>query len=160
MCLTRTPAPQASELRPGEVLLDVTAVGICGSDIPKFLNGGLSRPPGWPAHEVVGTVIAGRAAPLATGTRVVGLASSHNGLAERVISAADALVEVPVELTDEEAVVIQPLATAHAALSRVPALGGATVTILGLGPLGLLLAHLASHSGASPGDRYRPDRPA
>jgi len=149
MSLTRTPTPRASELRDGEVLLEIVAVGICGSDIPKFLGGGSLPPPGWPAHEIVGTVIAGRSVALATGTRVVGLASSHNGLAQRVISSAEALIEAPGQLTDEEAVVIQPLATAHAALSRVRTLRGADVTIIGLGPLGLLLAHLASHSGAA-----------
>ena len=131
------------------MLLEVTAVGICGSDLPKFLSGGPSPLPGWPAHEIVATVIAGRSVQLATGTRVVGLASSHNGLAQRVISSAETLIEVPRQMADEHAVVIQPLATAHAALSRVRMLRGASVTVIGLGPLGLLLAHLADQAGAA-----------
>jgi len=149
MYLTKVPAPRVSELRDGEVLLEVTAVGICGSDIPKFLNGGPLQLPGWPAHEIVATVIAGRSVQMATGARVVGLASSHNGLSQRVISSAETLIEVPPQMPDEEAVVIQPLATAHAALSRVRTMRGASVTIIGLGPLGLLLAHLAGESGAA-----------
>lgn len=149
LSLRTAPLPQASDLRDGEVLIQVRAVGICGSDVPKFLAGGTRLPPGWPAHEVVGTVIAAQAATLSPGQRVVGLASNHNALAQRIISTAETLIEVPDHLRDDEAIVIQPLATAHAALSRVPRLTGSSVVVIGLGPLGLLIAHLASHRGAA-----------
>jgi threonine dehydrogenase-like Zn-dependent dehydrogenase len=150
---TTAALPLPADLRDGEVLLEVRAVGVCGSDVPRYLGGflpdGTPPPPGWPAHEVVGTVIATRAASLSTGQRVVGLASEHNALAERVISTAGTLTEVPGHLRDDEAAVIQPLATVHAALSRVRTIAGARVTVIGLGPLGLLIAHLARHLGAA-----------
>lgn len=150
LCVTTAHSPEPSDLRDGEVLIELSAVGICGSDIPKFLGGSGDPPPGWPAHEIVGTVIAARHSPLVPGQRVVGLASSHNGLAQRIISAADTLIAVTGQFGNEEAVIIQPLATAHAALSKVKTLRGARVVVIGLGPLGLLIAHLASTSGAGP----------
>ena len=149
LALATVPLPQPSDVRDGEVLIEVSTVGICGSDIPKFLAGGTAPPAGCAAHEVVGTVIAARTAQFSSGQRVVGLASNHNAFAHRVISTAETLIEVPGHLRDDEAIVIQPLATAHAALSRVPRLAGSSVVIVGLGPLGLLIAHLASQVGAA-----------
>lgn len=148
LAVTTARAPEPSDLRDGEVLIELSAVGICGSDIPKFVGGSTKPLPGWPAHEIVGTIIGARGARLRTGQRVAGLASNHNGLAQRIISTTDTLVAIDGQLSDEEAIVIQPLATAHAALSRVKKLRGARVTVIGLGPLGLLLAHLARDSAA------------
>jgi threonine dehydrogenase-like Zn-dependent dehydrogenase len=147
--MTTARAPEPSDLRDGEVLIELSAVGICGSDVPKFLGGNAEPLPGWPAHEIVGTVIRSRGTRLRAGQRVAGLASNHNGLAQRIISTSETLVAVDGQFSDEEAIVIQPLATVHAALSRVRKLQGARVTVIGLGPLGLLLAHLARDSGAA-----------
>src|SRR5215207_2796088 len=82
------PVPQVAR---GLVLVRLHAGGICGSDLPSFR--GRANPfvdfygePGFPLHEVVGEVVEG---DLPAGTRVVGWADGHRGLAEYFLARAD-----------------------------------------------------------------------
>ena len=147
------PAPAASDLASGEVLLRFLAGSICGSDIPKFLgrvdptNPATGRP-GAPLHELVGVVEASRSDRLPPGTRVVGNVAGARGLSEYVVNPAAYLHPVDDRLGDVAATVVQPLATVMNALSHVPDVAARSVTVLGLGPLGLLFAHLLKSRGA------------
>ena len=142
--LERVEAP-VPEAGPGRVLVRLQAGGICGSDLPSFL--GRRNPfvdslgePGYPLHEVVGVTEAG--------TRIVGWAEGHKGLAEYFVAREDAIVALDDELTDVEATVVQPLCTVLHQLDRVE-VAGKRVAVIGQGPIGLLFSHACKARGAA-----------
>jgi threonine dehydrogenase-like Zn-dependent dehydrogenase len=151
--------PGASALKDGQVILRVLAGAICGSDLPKFKgivsgvpgDSGVfaSEIPGFPLHEVVGEVIAERGTDLAIGTRVVGWAENYDALAEQVLTEAVGLIPVDPEGDPAHQVMIQPLACVIHAVDRLGDLSGRRVAILGLGPIGLLFAHVLHARGAA-----------
>jgi L-iditol 2-dehydrogenase len=147
--------PRLDDLAEGQVLLRTLAAGICGSDLPAFLNGALrSDPhpetvvPGFPLHEVAGEVLASRDPALPVGALVVGWASGRNAGAELVVAEGAGLAPYDAELTPGEAIVLQPLACAIHALKSVRDTAGSCAAVLGLGPIGLLFAHVLKDSGA------------
>lgn len=138
-----TPVPVPGE---GQRLVRLLAGGICGSDLP-FFRGHRSHDfidhtgePGFPLHEVVGIA--------EDGTRVVGWAAGHRGLAEQFVVDADHVIAVDADLTDAEATVIQPLATVLYAANRLGDVRGARAAVIGLGSIGLLFAHVLAARGA------------
>jgi len=148
------PSPSDCDLATGEVLLKFAAGAICGSDVPKFL--GLHDPdspytgrPGVPLHEFVGHVEASEAPEFVRGERVVGVIAGSRGLAEYVVNPAHLMFRLDDSLSDVHATVVQPLSTVLSALSRVPDVAGATVAVIGLGPLGLLFTHALKSMGAA-----------
>ena len=153
------PRPAAAELAPDQVLLRVLAGGICGSDAP-YLRGvrspypsratsGLFGSPGFPLHEVAGEVLASRDNRLQVGDRVVGWAEGFDGLAEMVVTGSASLAPYPETLTPTAAVLMQPLACVLYAVERIGDVRGRSCAVLGLGPIGLLFAHVLSTRGAS-----------
>ncbi|WP_208949139.1 alcohol dehydrogenase catalytic domain-containing protein [Streptomyces violaceusniger] len=153
------PAPEAGDLRDGQVLLRTLAGGICGSDAPDFR--GLRAPltardkgpgapalPGFPMHEVVGEVLASKDASLAPGARVVGWADSANAIAEYVVTAGGGLAEYDTAPEPAIAVLLQPLACVLSAVDRLGPLDGADVAVLGQGPIGILFSHVIKERGA------------
>jgi L-iditol 2-dehydrogenase len=153
-----TPAPGERDLGPGEVLLEVLAGGICGSDLPTFRGIATPGPPtglqgepltGAPLHEVVGRVVASRDPNHVVGSRVVGWASHFDGLAEVVVSRGDDLALAATALPPEREVMLQPLACVLYAVQQLPKVAGARAAVLGLGPIGLLFAHVLRTSGAA-----------
>jgi 2-desacetyl-2-hydroxyethyl bacteriochlorophyllide A dehydrogenase len=172
------PAPRPRP-GPGEVLVRMRAAGICGSDIHATHGRHPFVPlPYHPGHEVIGTVeSAGDGAGLAPGTRVVaepilacgsckycadgrynlcatmtffGCTAPDGGMADAFVLPADRLVPIPGELTDLQAVLIEPLSTpVHAVRLAGPDLTGRTVAILGAGTIGLLTLAAARRHGAA-----------
>lgn len=143
--------PSGDTLADGQVLLRFLAGGICGSDIPRCMDGAGGsgpEPDGWSLHEIVGEVVATRS-DLTVGSRVVGWVADSCGLREYLPTAAAMLLEVPVELGDVHAAPLQPLACVLHALSGLGDLSGARAAVIGLGPIGLLFAHALSDRGAS-----------
>ena len=147
--LERVEAP-VPEVTPGRVLVKLHAGGICGSDLPSFL--GKRNPfvdfygsPGFPLHEVVGEVVDG---DLDAGTRVVGWAEGHLGLAEYFLARVDNILEIDGELGATDATVIQPLCTVLHALDRLGDVSGRHVAVLGQGPIGILFSHALQARGA------------
>lgn len=153
------PSPVASQLRDEEVLLRVAAGGICGSDLPYFAGRRSALSPddlphsarraGHPLHEVAGEVLASTSRELAAGDLVVGWAGDLSGLAETIRADAAGLSTRPAQWHPTRAVMLQPLACAIHALDQVGDVRGRRVAVLGLGPIGLLLAHVAATRGAS-----------
>ncbi|WP_327010499.1 zinc-binding dehydrogenase [Dactylosporangium sp. NBC_01737] len=156
----RVPAPSASALAPGEVLLRVRAGAICGSDMPLFKGaiqrqGGLGNHPdgappgpGCPMHEVVGDVLASRHPGFQAGTTAVGWALGQDAIAELVVTEGDSLVPDDGSLAAADAVVAQPLACVIYAVERMGDVTGQRVAVLGQGPIGMLFSHVLKTMGA------------
>jgi threonine dehydrogenase-like Zn-dependent dehydrogenase len=99
-------------------------------------------------HEVVGEVVVSRHPDIRVGSRVVGWAVRSDALAEYVVTDGDQLAEYDAGLDPEQAVLIQSLACVMHPLEMLP-IDGAHVAIIGLGPIGLLFAHVARAEGAA-----------
>jgi L-iditol 2-dehydrogenase len=143
--------PSDDTLADGQVLLRFLAGGICGSDIPRCMDGAGGtgpQPDGWSLHEIVGEVVATRS-DTRVGSRVVGWVEDTRGLREYVPTAATMLLEVPAGLDDVHAAPLQPLACVLHALSGLGDLSGARTAVIGLGPIGLLFAHALKDRGAT-----------
>src|SRR4051812_6289652 len=135
----------------GRVLVRLSAGGICGSDLPSFTGRrntfvDFYGQPGYPLHEVVGEVVGG---DLPAGTRIVGWAEHHLGLAERFVARLDAIVALDDELSHVEATVVQPLCTVLHQLDRIADVAGARVAVIGQGSIGLLFSHALKARGAA-----------
>ena len=169
----------ADEDRPslgaGESLVRVTAVGICGSDLHWFSDGGigdveLSRPLVL-GHEFAGIIAGGPddgrrvavdpARPcgacepclegnsnLCPWVRFAGHGSDDGGLRELLAWPTALLHPVPNTLSDADAAMLEPLGVAlHAHDLGKPQVGG-VVAVIGCGPIGLCLVQLARGAGA------------
>lgn len=153
------PAPTAADVPDGHVLLRVLAGGICGSDFPFYIgrtsvhvdddgSGTAPNVPGYPMHEVVGIVEHSNHPEHAVGDRVVGWATRFDAIAEYCLSHGDELAPCPTDPAPEIAILIQPLACALQPM-RAAEVAGKTVAVIGLGPIGLLFAHVAKSLGAA-----------
>jgi 2-desacetyl-2-hydroxyethyl bacteriochlorophyllide A dehydrogenase len=180
-------APGAVEIRraarpapgPGEVLVRMRVVGICGSDVHALHGRHPFVPlPYRPGHEIVGTVEAtGAGVDLPAGRRVViepilacgackycrdgrynlcatmaffGCTAPDGGLADLFVVPADRVLPVPDRLSDGLAALVEPLSTpVHAVRLAGPDLTGRTVAVLGAGTIGLLTLVAARHAGAA-----------
>jgi threonine dehydrogenase-like Zn-dependent dehydrogenase len=151
-----------------EVVLDVGLAGICGSDLHPFKgHHGPRRPPLILGHEVVGTVpeLEGRWSvfPLAVCGRCEHCLSGRENLcerrellglhrpgvfADRVSVPRSALLELPQDLADEAATLVEPLAVCVAAFAGAGIGPGGRVLVIGCGPIGLLSVYLAARRGA------------
>jgi (R,R)-butanediol dehydrogenase/meso-butanediol dehydrogenase/diacetyl reductase len=159
---------------PGEVVLEVTACGICGSDL--HIASQLADAGAVLGHEIAGTVaeigadvdrwsvgdaVVGRPyfgcgecrfcrggrADHCVSFELVGMARP-GGFAERTTLRADELFALPASITGTEQALIEPLAIARRALRRVALSPGEDVTILGGGPIGIATLVWARALGA------------
>jgi len=153
------PEPDPESLADQQVLLRFLAAGICGSDLPGF-RGAQGRLPGdtgtcaaemngFPAHEIVGEVLASRHPAHQPGERVVGWASGFDGLTGQVIADGNGLASYDPALSPAHAVGLQPLACVLYALEQLPEIAGRRVAILGQGSIGLLFSYAAKALGAA-----------
>jgi L-iditol 2-dehydrogenase len=168
---TDTPVPG-----PGESLIRVRAVGVCGTDLSIYRGKIPVDLPRVLGHEVVGDVVEpGESGPRA-GARVVvdpsvacgrcarcreGRANicpngallgrdQDGGLREVVAVPSANLYEVPAGLDDELGPLIQVLTTCVHGQRRTDVFPGNSVVVIGLGVTGLLHVQLARLRGASP----------
>jgi L-iditol 2-dehydrogenase len=160
----------------GEVLLRVTAVGLCGSDLHWYEESSigdarLSRPLVL-GHEFAGVIAGGPRA----GERVVadpawscgecepcregrvnlclrGRFAGHgtvDGALREAMAWPERLLEpLPDSIGDNEAAILEPLGIALHALDLVPLKPGDRAGVFGCGPIGLLLVQLLKLRGAS-----------
>ena len=160
----------------GEVLLRVTAVGLCGSDLHWYEEASigdarLSRPLVL-GHEFAGVIVSGpragervaadpaadcgHCAPCLEGRsnlclamRFAGHGSTDGALRSLMAWPERLLVPIPDSIGDDEAAVLEPLGVALHALDLAPIAPGERVRVYGCGPIGLLLVQLARLAGAS-----------
>jgi len=179
------PAPEAISVErvadpvcaPDEVVVQIAACGICGTDVHIYRNEYMSSFPLIPGHEFSGTVVeVGKAVTdVKLGDRVavdpnlycghcdfcrneeanhcrnwqgVGITRS-GGFAQYVAAPARACYKLPESMTDTQAAFIEPLACVVHALKRLRVPPAAQVLIFGAGPMGLLLLQALRYSGAS-----------
>lgn len=157
------PEPEA---RPGEVLIDVRAVGICDTDLQ--LARGYMGYRGVLGHEFVGLTPDGRrvtaeincachACPTCEAGRpghcphrtVLGILGRDGAMAERVAVPERNLHAIPDGLDDRAAVFIEPLAAAFRIAEQLPIGPGLRAAVLGDGKLGLLCAWVLRDRGAA-----------
>lgn len=150
-----------------EVLVAVKAVGICGSDIPRIYQTGAHKHPLIPGHEFAGEVIAvGKGADHKWLDKRVGvfplipcnkcmpcinkqyemcrnydyLGSRRDGaFAEFVAVPENNLIELPDNVTFEEAAMLEPMSVAVHAIRRIEVNETDRVVVCGLGTIGILL---------------------
>jgi L-iditol 2-dehydrogenase len=161
---------------PGEELVRVTAVGICGSDLHWYAESGigdavLSRPIVL-GHEAAGVIESGpragqrvaidpaipceaceqcRAghAHLCRALRFAGDGTTDGALRELVAWPVRSLVPVPDSLSDADVAMLEPLGVALHAVRLAEIRPGMRVGVFGCGPIGLFLIQLARASGAT-----------
>src|SRR5947207_7017989 len=144
------PAPTVA---PGEVLVRMEYLAVCGSDL-KFYDRDLPPdsypfPPGRPCHECVGTIEQSSVPELEPGQRVIALVRS-GGLVERAAVPADSVVPLPDADVDPALwVLCQPMGTVMYAVERLGSVFGKRVVVVGAGPIGLCFTDLLVRAGAS-----------
>jgi 2-desacetyl-2-hydroxyethyl bacteriochlorophyllide A dehydrogenase len=168
------PAPAS-----GEVLVRSTVVGICGSDMHAALGKHpFIDLPYQPGHEIVGVIeevgpgagggirqgdrvvvepnlVCGKCAQCTSGRynicqelKVFGCQTT-GGMADWFTIAADRVHLLPETLSDMDAALVEPLATAVHAVRRAGDLSGRRVVVLGAGPVGLLVLAAVAQTGAA-----------
>lgn len=170
--LAEEPEPRAAA---GEVLVRVTAVGLCGSDRHWFVEAGIGdavlEHPLVLGHEFVGVIASGprageRAAldpavpcgrcdtcaaglpHLCQAGRFAGHGSTDGALRTTLAWPEDLAHRLPDRIPDAEATLLEPLGVALHALDLGHVRAGSRVGIFGCGPLGLLIAQAAGAAGA------------
>jgi threonine dehydrogenase-like Zn-dependent dehydrogenase len=162
------PAPEAGA---GEVLVAPILVGVCGTDleiIDHSIDPAYVRHPLVIGHEWVGRLVHDDARLGFAGTRVVVegvIACGHcdacrrgdtnrcetydeigftrdGALAELVSVPAEAVHPLTTSVSDEDAVLVEPMAVVWRALTRIPVGVNARVAVVGDGTVALLAAHL------------------
>ncbi|MEZ4866299.1 MAG: zinc-binding dehydrogenase [Caldilineaceae bacterium] len=164
MTLEDVPAPTAGA---GEVIIEVKAVGICGSDVHGYTGTtGRRTAPMVMGHEFSGVIRAVGAgvtkasvgdAVVATpifpfngiGQRkVLGVFSTPGAYAEQVVVHESMLLPKPTNLSWRQAAMCEPLSVALHAISRTPIPLMGTVVIVGAGTIGMLAMMAARVAGA------------
>ena len=151
----------------GEVLIEVKAAGVCGSDIPRIYQTGAHKHPLIPGHEFAGVVTAlgegveenwlgkrvgvfplipcGKCGPCQNKQYEMCrcydyIGSRRDGAyAEYVTAPAMNLIELPDQVSFEVAAMLEPMAVAVHAMRRVAVSTDETVVICGVGTIGTLL---------------------
>lgn len=156
------PRPLAGE---GEVVIDVKAAGICGSELHGFRNLDSRTPPLVMGHEFAGIAPDGRRVVvnplLSCGTcdmcrrgqpqicrhrELLGVQRA-GGFAERAVVPAGSLLEIPDGLAWEAASLVEPLANAVHAWGKVGSKKDVRAAVIGAGTIGLVCALWALRSG-------------
>ncbi|WP_218107881.1 NAD(P)-dependent alcohol dehydrogenase [Streptomyces sp. MnatMP-M27] len=175
MCASNGTIPRPA---PGEVLVEIGAVGLCGSDLHYYAHGengpNVLRSPTALGHEAAGTVL-GDGGPLPAGTRVAiepaipcgrchacragrynqcphghcfGSPPTDGALTGHLTVPAEFAHPLPGDLPLGSGALIEPLAVALHAVRRGNVAAGDRVLVTGAGPIGLLVLQAARAVGA------------
>lgn len=168
------PEPQVG---PKDVLIEVRAAGICGSDLEMARGNRPSViPPRIPGHEIAGEIVevGGQAKRFGVGDRVVVepimscgecrncMVGRYNvckdlkfigvhidgAFAEFVAMPESRVYNIPDRFSYEEAAVLEPTAVGVHVTKRAKVSPSDTVVILGAGPIGLQIGQVARSIGA------------
>jgi 2-desacetyl-2-hydroxyethyl bacteriochlorophyllide A dehydrogenase len=162
----------------GEILVQSSVIGVCGSDTHAAAGHHPFVPlPYNPGHEVVGVVreLGRKAQGVAVGDRVLveptlpcwtckmcsngqinlcenlrffGCVHDQGGMADYFTIPANRVHVIPDDLTDLQAVLIEPLSTPVHAVKLSGGVQDKAVVIIGAGTIGLLVLAAARHAGA------------
>jgi L-iditol 2-dehydrogenase len=162
--------------RPDETLVRVTDVGLCGSDLHWFEDGGIGdaqlHAPLVLGHEIAGMIHDGPRAGMAVavdpaipcGTcrqcrsghrnlcptvRFAGHGLQDGGLRELLAWPSTLLHPLPEPISTTEGAMLEPLGVAIHALDLGQLRTAAGIAVVGCGPIGLLLVETAIASGAT-----------
>ncbi len=168
--------PDPGAAPPGWSLLAITSVGICGSDLHWFTDGGIGENriehPVVPGHEFAALAVTGPHAgrrvavdpAIPCGTCEMCRLGHHNlcptvqfaghgtldgALAQYLVWPDHLLHPLPDELSDDAGAMLEPLGVAIHAVGVSHLQPGADVLVVGAGPIGLLAVQVAIRSGAS-----------
>ncbi len=161
---------------PGEELVRVKAVGICGSDLHWYSESGIGdvrlSKPVLLGHEGAGVIESGPRAGLrvaidpampcekceqcraghahfCTALHFAGDGHTDGLIRELVAWPTDSLVPVPDTLTDADAAMLEPLGVGLHAIRLGEIRPGERVGVFGCGPIGIFLIQLARAAGAT-----------
>jgi L-iditol 2-dehydrogenase len=153
----------------------ISKIGVCGSDVHLFLGHRLLDKPTIIGHEGFGIIdkigegvenrnlgervviepnlpcrnckycLSGRGT-ICSNKKVLGV-NQAGCFAEFIVVPSDFAWSVPKDISDENAVTIEPMAVAYHSLFSSKAKPGDTIAVIGLGAIGLLLTHLAIKLG-------------
>lgn len=163
------PVPEAG---PGEALVRVEAVGICGSDLHWFEEGGIGGTPVKgslvPGHEFAGRTPDGRLVAvdpaiycgkcllcleghpnLCPGVRFAGHGPDDGAMREWMAWPEHALVPLPEGFTATDGAMLEPLGVGIHAVDLAHVRPGASVGVFGCGPIGLFCLQVAKAAGAA-----------
>ncbi len=168
---------------PGESLVRVTAIGICGSDLHWWDQGGIGDAaldhPLVLGHEAAGVIVDGprsgeRVAidpAIPDGTcrlcregyynlclhiRFAGHGKQDGAMREFMTWPDELLHPLPDEVSDADGAVLEPLGVAIHAFDLGHLRLGAPAVVVGAGPIGLLLVQLLQVAGAGPVTVFEP----
>jgi L-iditol 2-dehydrogenase len=164
--------PDPTDVPPGHRLVRVTAVGLCGSDLHWFAEGGIGdavvEEPLVLGHEFAGVLDDGTrvavdpAIPcgacasclegnpnLCPTVRFAGHSTQDGGLRELLVWPAHRLHRLPDTISDAGGAALEPLGVAIHAFDLGHVRIGSTVAVVGAGPIGLLVVQLARAAGAT-----------
>ena len=171
--LHEEPVPEPG---PGESVVRVTAVGLCGSDRHWVVDGGIGdavlEAPLILGHEFAGVVEEGRlrgrrvavdpavpcrscepctsgAVNLCLRTKFAGHGRTDGALREYLAWPDPELYPLPDDVDDRVVALVEPLAVAIHGVDLGRLALGATVGVIGCGPIGLLVVALARMAGAA-----------
>ena len=160
---------------PGWSLLAVTSVGICGSDLHWFTDGGIGENridhPVVPGHEFAAVAVTGPHAGrrvavdpaiacetcelcrsghqnLCPAVRFAGHGTLDGALQEHLVWPDHLLHPLPDRLSDDAGALLEPLGVAIHAVGLSHLRPGADVLVVGAGPIGVLAVQVARESGA------------
>jgi len=140
---------------PGDVVVRVAQVGICGSDLGYVAVGGVAGPAGIPiplGHELSGVVeeVGDGVTGVAPGDRVIvnpyfngiGNGGPEGGFADLLLvrdvqGQPQSLIAMPDSMSFETGALIEPLSVSMHGVNRSQARAGDKVCVFGAGPIGL-----------------------
>ena len=167
-----------------DALVQLSLAGVCGSDKAALHGEhAFMGPPYYPGHEVVGVVIAvgedvgevsvgdrvtveptipcGHCKPclsnaenLCEELRFFGCGYREGAMADVFSVPASRLHKIPADLTDRQAVLVEPVATGVHAVRVAGNLSGKAVAVLGSGTIGLMTMIAAREAGALKGREH------
>lgn len=141
--------PAAPASGPGQIIFQPECTCLCGSDLPYFK--GTDEWPievGHSLHEMTGTVIATNGKRYKPGERVLCVPVAQQGLFERYVVSENNAIPIDTRVSEEEAMLAQPLGTAIYALKKLPNLIDKDVVVIGQGPMGQIFNMCLRNLGA------------
>lgn len=134
---------------PTQMIFQPECTCLCGSDLPFF-----KMTDEWPIevghslHEMTGTVVATNGTRFQPGERVLCVPVNQNGLRERFLIDDSRAIRIDTRVSEEEAMLAQPLGTVIFGLKKLPNLIDLDVVVLGQGPIGQMFNMCLRNLGA------------